>query len=264
MKFTIAVITPGRLDSLNLLKPSFIDQTEKPEDIEFIFMDNANTFGLDLSAWLDDLNVGKKKFIKNKTSQGVTRFWHRIIQLATYDWIILLNDDILFTPAWDVRLAKLIEKNPSFGIFLICQRQMFSGFAINKDFYRKVGPFRQEYTGGGREDEDFFMTTALKLGCKNTEEMISKHVYTVYRLREIDKEKYLFLHFQIVGSKYRKEWDHRINIPIFEKYWEYLGMHEKGEKPKGAFESSKRNAFYKPRLPLEKMFPLWPEEDKEE
>jgi len=255
LNFTVAVATPGRIDSLELLKKSFNETTSKPNRIEFIFIDNANTFDLDLSDWLDDLNAEKKRFIKNETSQSVAQFWHRFIVIAEYNWVILVNDDVLFTSKWDKRLEGLISDNPSFGMFLMCLPQQFSGFAINKEFYEKYGPFRQEYPRGGWEDIDFFMTVALKAGCKSRKEIYDQCIYPADGLEGGP----LIKHHILRDSKYRRSWNHAMNFRVFEKYWERVDALE------GAiWTHDGKICRPKPGLPLNKIPPPWPEESKED
>lgn len=253
MNFTVAVATPGRVDSLKLLKESFNVATSESNKIEFIFMDNANQFSLDLSNWLNDLNVGKKRFIRNENGQSVAQFWHRFIELAEHDWVLLVNDDVLFTPKWDRELEKLILDNPDFGMFLLCLPQQFSGFAINKEFYRKYGPFRQEYPRGGWEDIDFFLTVTLKTGCRNRKEVYSRHIYPADRI----KGGPLIQHHIIHDSKYRRSWNHAINFRVFEKYWERVDTLE-------GVMWTHDGKLCRPKLPLEEISPPWPEGDKEE
>jgi len=237
IRFSVVVATDARIDSLAELKSSFNLCTQLKERIEFVFIDNNNRHGIELVFLAWDFEAGEKKFIRNDVRLSVVAYWQQSMEEASYDWVVLCDDDDVFLDSWDTKLQSLIERNPTFEIFLICHPNGFSGIALTKDFYEKYGPFRPEFTGGGWEDDDFFLQIALKSDCRTREEVFDEMIYNAYR-REGDV---LLQHKPLHSSPYRAEWDHSENKRIFDRFWK-----EVPEGTEGAIQG-KNMKFYKPK-----------------
>ncbi len=215
LNFTVGTITDGRWDTISKLIESFNKNTVSKNRCKILLTDNCNYDKKDLTPILNSFENDNKELIINLERKSISYNWHQIIENAKTDWIVILNDDSMFMPNWDYELEEYISKIDK-GFFALCIPNSFSGFAIKKEFYNKYGPFRQEYPGGGYEDEDFCLEILRKSGLRTSKDLTSKKIFVFAN----EENRGLITHYK--NSKFKKgNWsNYNLNEPIFKKYWE--------------------------------------------
>lgn len=214
--FSVATVTDGRWESLSLFVGSFNERTDRPDLCEVLLIDNANLDLADTREWLRSLRCQQGRLIINTGRRSISTNWNRCINEAANEWILVLNDDIEFTKSWDSQLRRYIIRE-GYGFYAMCKPNSFSGFAVNRSFFAKHGPFREEYTGGGYEDEDFFLTVARNLGLRTKREVLESKE-GIFSLPH-EEDRGLFVHKPL--SKDRKwHWSKaNANREVFQRIW---------------------------------------------
>lgn len=94
---------------------SILNQTSKPD--EFIIIDDGST---DESQEIIQKYVQKHPeiiFIKNEKNMGICATTHKVIDLASHDYITLLASDDIYLPTYIEETRKAQEKFPHAGLF---------------------------------------------------------------------------------------------------------------------------------------------------
>ncbi len=91
-------------------------KTYTPESHEIIFVDNGSTDGT--VKWLRQLvNENKNiKLIENKTNLGFAKGCNQGINMASGEYILLLNNDVVVTKGWLSGMLDCIKREESIGI----------------------------------------------------------------------------------------------------------------------------------------------------
>lgn len=150
-----------------------IDSLKKyTKDYELIIIDDGST--IKFKNYSDNKNI---KILRNGVSFGYTRSVNIGIQKATGDYIVIANNDIVFTPNWSERMIKHFEKNCDLGVlgpvtnkvngeqsidyntdnttFQYADRLVFFLVMIKKEVFSKIGVLDERFSPGGQEDTDF-------------------------------------------------------------------------------------------------------------
>jgi len=221
MKFALVIPTDGRKKCLDLLRQSFNFNTAFPENFHLYFIDNKNVHAEEIN-YLDYLNlwdVASYELIINPERRSIAFNWDKGISWnVTAEWVIVLNDDIEFTRGWDDQLwDKINADDKSTGLYLISKPNSFSGFAINQDFYKMVGPFRPEYKGGGFEDEDFFLMAGKVFNHHTAADLLNLGPVFSFPFSE---SRGLINHRPIEEYNSKSHWSkENENKEIFERFW---------------------------------------------
>lgn len=153
--------------------------------------------------------------------QGLARVWNICVEESKTDWVIICNDDCIFKHRWIESLALQIEENGN-KTFLLSMPNGFSAFAIHKDTWKKYGGFRDEFTSGYYEDDDFFLRCGCTEGLHTKQEIIDKCFFSyadTYGAGLLDHVP------SLPGQSHFKKWNKEENFKIFNQHWE--------EVPKG-------------------------------
>lgn len=205
---SVTIVTDGRMKCLENLRQSFNDNTAYPERMDLMLIDNKNSNGVDLVDFAEGFKCNSFLF-ELYERLPLASAWNYSVDHAAFPWVAVLNDDIIFKPGWD----KIFFDNitPEIDMYCICQPNSFSGFVINRRLWKDL-KFREEYTSGGYEDEDYFLSLAHKYGCRTSKETFTKAIKLFYG------DDCLLKHVPIV-DKQRKKWDFSENEKVFSKYW---------------------------------------------
>ena len=123
MKLTVAIPTNADWTRLNRTKESLIYNTAEPLNVEIIFVDNGNTFGHDMTEFVNGVQEDYRGTVRLEVMTkrgGLTTAWKRCADASNTDLTIITNDDIYFMPGWDLMLINLLKEKPDFGLYLLC------------------------------------------------------------------------------------------------------------------------------------------------
>jgi glycosyltransferase involved in cell wall biosynthesis len=104
----LSVVMPllNNLEYTKQAVDSLISCTKEP--LELIFVDDCSKDGT--QDYIRKHSFANKKIHLNSAPLGVTKNWNRGIQLSTGEFIVIANNDIVFTDGWDVPLIKAISE----------------------------------------------------------------------------------------------------------------------------------------------------------
>jgi len=163
-------------------------------DFDLIVIDNGSTDGT--KEYLESINC---KLISNETNIGYTKAVNQGFELTTND-VVLLNNDIVLTPDWLIKLKKHLKDgvglvapttNYAHGIqrddnalynsidnlYQYCKliedrrpmeypRLIFMCILISRELINKIGYLDEQFNPGNSEDDDYCIRS-LKAGFKN-------------------------------------------------------------------------------------------------
>lgn len=92
-KTSIVVLTHNRLD---VTRPCVTSILENTNNFELVVVDNASTDGT--QAWLE--SIGKITLIRNKENAGVPKARNQGIRASKYEYIVLMDNDVMVRPGW--------------------------------------------------------------------------------------------------------------------------------------------------------------------
>jgi len=211
--FTIGTISVDREESLELFRDSFVKNTSNSYNIETVLVSNTEPH-MKRREWLGSFSNGSRTHLMNAIPESCSANWHKIMQAASNEWVIILNDDIEFVKDWDLQFMQLVYEK-DFGCFGLCSPNSFSGFAISKTFYAEHGPFRKDYVTGGHEDEDFTLCVAKNKGLHTFAEVREKAIYFLWT----EEERRLFIHRPVMSYRSKSWVRQNRNKPIFDRFW---------------------------------------------
>lgn len=174
MKYSIVIPTYNHLE--DCLKPCVetLLRYTKIQDIELIISANGCTDGT--NSYVNNLigkfnYLGLENHIKLAWSDeplGYAKATNAGIKLATTDYIVLLNNDVVFTEQYKNRWIDLFEKNftkdPNCGISCVVKGPsdpagrdfaIFFIVMIHRKVFDKIGLLSLDYGVGGHEDTEF-------------------------------------------------------------------------------------------------------------
>lgn len=192
MKYSVVIPTYNHLE--DCLKPCIesLLKYSNIKDIELIISANGCTDGT--SEYVNDLirkfnYLGLEKHIKLAWSPeplGYAKATNAGIKLATTDYIVLLNNDVVFVEQYKNRWLDLFQRNftndPDCGISCVVKGPsdpagrefaIFFIVMIHRKVFDKIGLITEEYGVGGHEDTEFSIETE-KAGFKIME-AVEKH-----------------------------------------------------------------------------------------
>jgi glycosyltransferase involved in cell wall biosynthesis len=130
------------------------------EPLELIFVDDCSTDGT--REYIQKYEFANKKVHLNASPSGVTKNWNKGIQLATGEFLAIVNNDIVFTDSWDVPLIRALREgawiaspyHTRYGLpvdFPKGSERISNGFPIlgscfsmRRDLFDKIGLFPEE------------------------------------------------------------------------------------------------------------------------
>jgi FkbM family methyltransferase len=174
MKYSVIIPTYNHCD--DLLKPCIetLLKYSNASDIELIVSANGckdNTFEY-LGALKEKYNTlgmyNNLKIVWNENPLGYSRACNAGIEVATTDYIVLLNNDVLFLAQnkndWLTLFERQFHINPKCGISCVIKGPsepagrdfaVFFNVMIHRKVFDKIGLLNIEYGVGGGEDTEF-------------------------------------------------------------------------------------------------------------
>lgn len=198
MKVSLIVPTNGMIQRLSAFFDSFRN-TMYPNDAELILIDNANEHKLGFAGLVDDWRRTYRANIRLITlpkATGLTKMWDLGAKEASNNWMMFLNDDILFTKNWDIKFQLMVEQNYGINIYLLCNPYGWSGWGCNRNFLKEF-PFRTEFPGIYFEDDDIYLRVAHANNLKTKHDVYHGPIYDQFTR---DGES-LFIHKHINDPK---------------------------------------------------------------
>lgn len=135
-KVSIVMLTFNALDYTKKCVDSIVENTSYPYEI--IFVDNASSDGT--VAYLQKLVKKHKNFklVKNKENKGFAAGNNRGVEVATGDYVLLLNNDVLVADSWLETLVEALELDENIGMVgpitnFISGRQMIADVPYKDD-----------------------------------------------------------------------------------------------------------------------------------
>lgn len=126
---------------------------------ELIIVDNASPIK-------DKNNWGADVYIRNNNNHGNAVAWNQGLRIARGDYLLLSDNDVLFSENWE----GLADKKAITFPLTKCREendftQKLSGFfwMLSRGTYKKLGDVSEEYGIANFEDTDYFMR-AQKMG----------------------------------------------------------------------------------------------------
>ena len=88
------------------------------KNLEVILIDNGSDpkESAIVTKWIENYNSGQTMYIKNEENLGFATGNNVGLQVATGDFIVVLNNDTQITPGWIWRSIKHFAKNPKLGL----------------------------------------------------------------------------------------------------------------------------------------------------
>lgn len=173
MKYSIVIPTYNHLE--DCLKPCVesLLKYSNIKDVELIISANGCTDGTSdyVNSLIGKFNyLGLSNHIKLAWSDeplGYAKATNAGIKLATTDYIVLLNNDVVIMPQTKNRWLELFEKNfydPDCGISCVVKGPsdpagrefaIFFCVMVHRKVFNKIGLITEEYGVGGHEDTEF-------------------------------------------------------------------------------------------------------------
>ncbi len=112
---SIVVVTYNNLDFTRACLAS-LDEHSQYEHLEIIVVDNASSDGTPafLSTWVD--NGPNRKLILNDDNRGFAAANNQGLEIATGEYLVLLNNDTYVTPGWVRTLVRHFERDKTIGL----------------------------------------------------------------------------------------------------------------------------------------------------
>lgn len=82
------------------------------QEYELILVDNGSKDGTEHFF----RTVPEAKVIRNETNLGVAKGWNQGMRMATGEYILILNNDVIVGPDWLENMVRLAESDPSIGL----------------------------------------------------------------------------------------------------------------------------------------------------
>lgn len=225
MKITLAIPTNADWERLNRTRQSILKTTINPQVVDIIIVDNGNTFGHDMTEWVNEFKESYRGYVelyKMPKRAGLTTAWKWCTDMSMTDWTVIINDDTSLTLGWDVIFRNLLEKEPNHDIYLLCHPFNWSGFAVNRAFVKEF-PWRTEFPEGYYEDNDIYLRVATARGLTKKSEIYTKAIYCLPYVTEGQPTKFCFTHAQDNAiskrSPHYTRWNSAANLRVFNKYW---------------------------------------------
>ena len=223
MKITLAIPTNADWRRLNKTRQSIVSNTFTPMDVNIVIVDNGNTFGHDLTQWVNELQADYRGTVKLEVMPkraGLTTAWKCCTDTSNTEWTVIINDDTYLMPAWDETFRQLLNKEPGHGCYLLCHPYNWSGFAVSRDFIQEF-PWRTEFPEGYHEDDDLYLRVAQARGFTTKSEVYTKAIYCLPFATGLTQ--YCFTHSsdnaESKKSEYYTRWNQQANARVFHKYW---------------------------------------------
>ena len=236
----VSIIIP-LLNNLDLTKGVIESiETHTPEPYELIFIDNGSQDGT--GQYLKFNLKPHWRLIENDSNKGFPHACNQGMSLATGEYILLLNNDVLVSPEWLKGLIDCIESEPDIGIvgprsnfvsgaqlvtegeykdvdsylkFAEAFRKSFKGLYLprwrivgfcslfKRSLIDKIGYLDERFTPGNFEDDDYCIR-ALEAGYRN---MICGDVFVHhYGTKSHTQETYKAL-LDTNKVKFEQKWD---------------------------------------------------------
>lgn len=160
-KVSIVILTLNNRELLEEEFKLFKKLDKKKLDIELVVVDNASKDGTDQLLKETDLDGIELKVITNKVNQGFALGNNQGIKYALKNnpqYILLLNDDMVFEKNFLEKLVDFANNNPKYGI--ISPKIYFAkGHEFHKDRYNENEKGKVIWYAGGSIDWDNIYTS---------------------------------------------------------------------------------------------------------
>ncbi len=176
MKVSIIIPVLNQLEFTKLCLESIAKNTPKGE-YETIVVDNGSTDKT--AAYLKKMKV---RYIRNKTNLGVAKAWNQGIKASKYDFVCIINNDLVLSKGWLEALVDFYASKPDAGVVSpgtregvldydfdsyafdytramarVYEKEIFGWcMLIKKDRFEKAGMFDETFKIGVGEDRDFY------------------------------------------------------------------------------------------------------------
>ncbi|GEM_PF-798570 len=114
-KVSVVVVTYNNLDLTRQCLES-LERYSQYEKLEIIVVDNASSDGSPsfLSAWVDGKD--NRRLICNHSNRGFAAANNQGLEVATGEYLVLLNNDTYVTPGWVRTLVRHLERDRTIGL----------------------------------------------------------------------------------------------------------------------------------------------------
>lgn len=114
-KISVVVVTYNNLDFTRACLAS-LDEHSQYEHLEIIVVDNASSDGSPafLSEWV--AGESNRKLILNEDNRGFAAANNQGLEIATGDYLVMLNNDTYVTPGWVRTLVRHLERDKTIGL----------------------------------------------------------------------------------------------------------------------------------------------------
>lgn len=142
------------------------------KDYELILIDDGSK--IKLKNPIKSLNI---KIIRNDVSIGYTKSVNKGIKVAEGEYVVIANNDIVFTPCWAEKMINHFKTHGDLGVlspttnkitgqqsvdynkkgitFQYIDNLIFFCVMIKKDVFESIGLLDERFSPGGQEDLDF-------------------------------------------------------------------------------------------------------------
>lgn len=100
--------------------------------------------------------IPKVRYITHIDNQSLSKCWNELILLASFDNVLILNDDTQVSDLFRSELEPYIGKQ-----YLLNINRSWSHFLIRKETVRRIGWFEERLPGVGFEDSDYAYRLAM-------------------------------------------------------------------------------------------------------
>lgn len=152
MKFCIGIPTINRAD---LLEKSLVDLQDKCSKVEIVIVDN----GAQALRPMQEVSSLHFDLIENEQNKGVAGSWNQIARHAWsrgYDWVLILNDDIILGRDADAIQALCdAEDAREGGPRFLASHRGWCSFLLPRSIWDLVGEFDEGFFPAYFEDDDY-------------------------------------------------------------------------------------------------------------
>jgi hypothetical protein len=229
MKVTLTIPTNADWRRLDRTRESIIANTFDPSLVDIVIVDNGNTFGYDMSEWVEGFNQEYRGSVRLEIMEergGLTTAWKRCTDASNTEWTVITNDDTTFMPAWDKIFRDILKEHgtdtghSAYAIYLLCHPYNWSGFAVHRSFLEEF-PWNLEFPSGYHEDDELYLRVATARGFTKKSEVYSKAIYCLPYVT--NGRRYCFTHSTDNSDSKRSahytRWDQKANQLVFHKHW---------------------------------------------